>query len=1147
MRLAAILAVFPISLFAQNISSGLSGIVQDPGGAAIAAAQVVIANEGQGFTRKEATNAEGFFSFPDLNPGSYDLTVASAGFGSYRQNGIVLNSGEQRSAGVIRMRVGSLTESVTVTADAVSLNTVTGEKAASMGASELASLALRGRDVFDAVSLMAGVVDTSDGRDAPGPTSIGNIYIAGGRNDQKNMTVDGVTNLDTGSNGSVHSMPSMDSVQELKVLSSNYGAEYGRNSGGTITVITKGGGKQFHGSDNWYYRHEDLNANDYFSNVAGRARTPYRYNINGYTLQGPVLLPKFGSKVRPGRDKLFFFWSQEFQHQRVAYGTKTITVPTALERQGDFSKSFDVNGKLIPIQDPLNNKIQFPGNVLPVSRVTKIGQNILNIFPMPNYTDLSPGRLYQWNYFTSEAGGYNRRTEILRLDYQVSPRWQTYIRLTNNADLQHAAYGLWVNGSLNFDITPIIFQQPGRGASIHSTNTISPTVFNETIIGVSQNTLTYGPEDLSKVDRTALGINIPQRNPSLNPLNLIPNMTFGSIANAANPSLSDGTPYFNRNTIYSFVDNVSKIWRTHTLKAGVYLELTRKVQSASSSVRGTIKFDKDTLNPLDANDAYANALLGNYDTYAEANGRPRGDFRFQNTEVFLQDTWKVNSRLSLDFGLRFYHDPPQYDVKHQLASFSPALYSAANAPVLLRPGLDASKARVAVDPTTGKTYPQALIGSFAPGVGNPSDGMYIGGLNGAPTGLYSVPALAVAPRFGFAYAVNPRTVVRGGGGVFFDRLEGNPTMDTLNNPPTIYTPTQYYGNIADIQAQLSSGLLAPTGTVYSLGSVGKIPTTYNYSLSVQRLIRPSSALEVSYVGNISRHQIWRRNINPVPLGANFAALHPEFRDPSNTANALPANFERPYQGYGDIFLYEFAGTSSYNSVQASYSERLGRAVSLGASYTFSKVLDQSDGYGSAVDPFYAARNWNYGPAGFDRSQVFSGRYTWSLPKFPRSIAFRPLHVVTDGWQMSGITRFQTGAPITPSYSLAVGTDYTGSASASTRPTVLDPNAPVLSRFAPPIYVANVPTLGNVGKGILRGPGTNNWDISMYKDISFTERLKGQLRVESYNTFNHTQFSAVDGSVKFQDRNSTVNINSLFMQPTSARPPRRIQLAVKVWF
>ena len=322
------------------------------------------------------------------------------------------------------------------------------------------------------------------------------------------MTVDGVTNLDTGSNGSVHSMPSMDSVAELKVLSSNYGAEYGRNSGGTITVITKGGGRRFHGSDSWYYRHESLNADDIINNRAGRQRASYRYNINGYVISGPVIIPKMKSLG----EKLFFFWSPQFQHQRVAYGTKTITIPTAIEHAGDFFLSFNTsfpNPKLITINDPLQSSHQ-------------AWPEYSKHFPQPNYIDGNPTNRYQYNYFVSDAGGYNWRTEILRINYQITLKWQAYFRLSNNADLRHAPYGFRVNGSVNFALTSIAFAQPGRGATLHFTSTISPTVFDEIILGVSQKTLTYDPDDLTKIDRTATGINIPQRNPSLNPLNIIP-------------------------------------------------------------------------------------------------------------------------------------------------------------------------------------------------------------------------------------------------------------------------------------------------------------------------------------------------------------------------------------------------------------------------------------------------------------------------------------------------------------------------------------------------------------------------------------------------------------------------------------------------
>jgi hypothetical protein len=505
-----LLSLLPALLPAQNISSALSGIVQDPAGAVIAGAQIKATSEDNGFVRTGTTNSDGFFSFPDLTPATFTLTVSAPGFKTYRQQGILLNSSDQRDLGTIHLEIGGNTDTVTVSAESVAVNLSNGEKSASLGAQELDSLALRGRDIFDAVSLMPGVVDTSDGRDAPGPTSIGNIYIAGGRNDQKNMTIDGVTNLDTGSNGSVHSMPSMDSVAELRVLTSNYSAEYGRNSGGTVTVITRGGGRDFHGSGSWYYRHEDLNANDYFNNLAGKERTPYRYDISGYTMSGPVWLPKVPRK----QSRLFFLFSQEFQHKLVAYGTKTVTVPTAAERAGDFSNHRDTNGKVIIINDPLNAKAPFPGNIIPQNRISAVGQNVLKLFPLPNYTDPNPTRVYQWNYFVSEAGAYPSRTESLRLDYSPKDNWQMYVRLNNTADQQHAPYGLWVDGSLNFDITPIVFGQPGRGATWHSTNTITPTTFNEAIFGVSQNTLTYFPEDPSKLDRTLLGINIPQRNPA---------------------------------------------------------------------------------------------------------------------------------------------------------------------------------------------------------------------------------------------------------------------------------------------------------------------------------------------------------------------------------------------------------------------------------------------------------------------------------------------------------------------------------------------------------------------------------------------------------------------------------------------------------
>ena len=303
-RIAAVMTCVIASAWGQNISGGLSGTVVDSLKAPFAGTTVKATNEQTGFVRTTATNLEGFFSFPDLTPGDYRVDITAQGFKKYAQSGIGIGSGESRALGTITLQIGETTESVTVTAEAAPVQLGSSERAGTLSQNDIQSMALRGRDLMDAVGLLPGVIDTDDSREAPGPTSIANLFVAGGRSNSKNMTIDGVTNLDTGSNGSVHSMPSMDSVGEVKVLMSNYAAEHGRNSGGTITVITRGGQKRFHGSAGWFHRHEKYSANTFFNNQRGIERQPYRYNIMSYTLSGPVFIP---GNFNRSREKLFFF------------------------------------------------------------------------------------------------------------------------------------------------------------------------------------------------------------------------------------------------------------------------------------------------------------------------------------------------------------------------------------------------------------------------------------------------------------------------------------------------------------------------------------------------------------------------------------------------------------------------------------------------------------------------------------------------------------------------------------------------------------------------------------------------------------------------------------------------------------------------
>lgn len=1116
------------ALAAQNISSTLNGAVRDGTGAVVPDALVTLRNEETGAARTLRTNTEGYFAFTDLLPGAYSLSVELSGFKTYRQRDIRLSASEIRTLGQVVLELGAVSEVVTVESEGTPVELSSGEKSGVISGDELDQLALRGRDFLDVLRLLPGVVDTNEGREAPGPDGVRNIYINGGRDNQKNLTVDGVTNLDTGSNNTTHTAPNIDMIAEVKVLTSNYQAEFGRNTGGTITVITRGGTQQYHGTAYWFYRHESFSANHFFNNRNGISRPPYRYNIGGWSLGGPVL----PGRAQRKNARLFFFFSQEYQHQKVNYGTRTVRVPTAEERKGDFSKTFDLNGRLVRVNDPHTGQ-QFPDNVIPAERIHPLGPAILNLFPMPNFVDPAPSRRFQWNYLVSRSGPYPRRQETVRIDFNPSQRWQSYLRYTQDADNQHPPYGIWVNGSVNYDLTPIVFRQPGRGLTLNLTRAIGPSFMNQFIFGYSMNRLTYFPEEPSRVSRQGLNLPLPQWRPELNPAGYLPNMSFGGVSNYANPSMNNGIPYKNVNHIFSFVENMSKVHGRHVLKAGVYVERTRKDQVSSVPIRGSLAFDNDANNPLNTRHAYANALLGVVDSYSEATSRPYGLYRFTNLEWYVQNNWRVNRRLALDLGLRFYHDAPQADARGQTSSFVPQLYDPARGPVLIAPGRNRQGVRVGVDPLSGTLYPAGLIGTYVPGVGEPAVAMARAG-HGFPKSMYTIPALSLGPRFGFAFDPVGRghTALRGGIGVFYDRIQGNPTMGLVSNPPTVFLPAIYYTTLDEFVANAGGGLLAPSSSMTSLFGRGRMPSVLNYSFGVQQAIGRTMKLDVSYVGSVSRHLLFQRNINAVPVGARFLE---ENRDPTTNVS-YPPNFLRPYRGYGDIFMFEFGGTASYNSLQVTFHRRLSRGLQIRAAYTMAKTLGTAASDTARVSAFLPPREWNYGRLPYDRDHIFTVHYSWSVPN-SMVAGKRWLRPLLARWEVSGVTMFSAGAPFTPGYSLTEGGDITGTPSEGARIVALGNK-----QFARP----ERGTFGNAGVGILRGPGINNWDLALHRRFPVgNERRYLQFRAEMYNVANHTQFSSLDTTARFDTAGE--QINPLFLTPTNARPARRIQFALKFYW
>ncbi len=1139
--------------FSQNISSSVRGVLVDPAGAAVPGADCALTNQATGVVATAKSGGDGSFVFPNVLAGVYTLTARSQGFKTLEAKDIVVSASEFRALGTLTLQIGDLVESVSVTAELAPLQTASAEKSGLITGQQLNNIAIKGRDFFAFMITIPGVVDNfSQRRETASPDAIRGTFINGNRENQKNFAVDGITNLDTGSNSTIHFQPNMDSVAEIKVLTSNYQAEFGRNGGGVITVITKGGQRDFHGTGYYFYRHESLNANNFFNNRTGTIKSPYRYRINGYSLGGPVYIP---GKFNQNKDKLFFFWSQEYVGMRRDYGTRFVNMPTELERRGDFSQSFDVSGALIRVNDPANNGLQFPGNVVPQNRINRLGQSILNFYPTPNYVDPDPRLRFQRNYRSSYSGSYPKRQDMIRIDTNLWPSMQVYWRFIQDKDEQDTPYGMWVNGAINYFLTPVRFGQPGKGMVAHVTKMFSPTLINEFIFGKSRNNLYFDPVDKQALDRSKMG-NPPQwfadaasaggYLPAAS-ANYVPNVTFGGQpSNPVNSGLGN-VPYQNWNDIYSIVNNISKVYRTHNLKAGVYIERTGKFQVGGGNYRGAFNFSRDVNNPFDSNHSFANALLGNFQSYSEATWRADGDWWFWNVEWFIQNNWRVTKRLTLDFGARFYHLPPMEDLNRTIATFDPSLYDRSKAPALFIPARDSANRRVAMNPLNGQLAPVPMIGMFVPGSGNPANGAAIGGKDGYPKGLYTNPWIDIGPRVGFAYDVfgNGKTAIRGGFGMFKDRPQGNPTFHTNGNPPVAYTPTLFFGQL-DTYAQ-SGGATGPTSVSTLLGS-NKMSTTMNFSLGVQQQVW-GTVLDVSYVGGLSRHLLGNLNINPIPMYARF---DPSFGDPTQPGRPLPDNFMRPYYGWGDINLRQNVMSSNYNSLQVSANRRLARGFQYGVAYTWSKALGVTDTDTSSISPYHSARARNYGPLGFDRAHVFVVNYIYDLPKIGSRLGFAPAKWILDDWQISGITSFISGSPFTPGYSLVDGQDITGSSEGARIMVVGNGrlkksekdffrNFNVGAFARPPLR-----SFGDAGVNILHGPGVNNWDISISKLIPLgAETRYLQFRTEMFNAWNHTQFSGLFTGLRFDAAGNQVDPNVGAF--SGARDPRTIQFSLKLYF
>ena len=1127
--------------FGQDAAT-IVGTVTDPSGSVIPNVKITVTNTETGLTRSISTSESGQYVIPDLHIGHYNVKAEAGGFKTAEQNDIVLQVLD-RTRLDFQMQVGGSAETITVEATAVRVQSESGEQSGVITGQQISQISVNGRSIYQLAALGPGA-STNFGTGAYVNTPVGgdaSVEFNGMRQNHNIYLLDGGEDDDRGGAGGMSIAPSSDAIAEFRQLTSNYSADYGLSSAGTMTMVLKSGTSGLHASAWEFNRNDGFDARNYF-NAAPQKVAELRLNVFGFNVGGPVTL---GKLYNPERKRTFFFYNMEWRRLVQGGLTNQPTPPTS-EYGGNFGSTLinvpsasQVAASVLGANCPggalpagIVQGSPFPGNTIPTCMIAPNATSLLKagIFPAANAT--------QANGKPTFIGGNNSPTnlkeEIVRIDHNFSSKFSVFGHFIDEQVTQ--GYGISQWSGANVPTVGDTFGNPSYSAVVHTTYAISPNLLNEAAFNYNGNRINIIPFAGSGLKSLALPSDYNGATSRLftgpNNDNRIPNIDLGGV-NGTHFEISSW-PWVNKADDYQVRDDISLTKGAHQLKFGGSWALYKKVQDLFGQTQGGFNFD----GTFTGND-FADFLLGDAKSYQELAVQDHGFWNNVSYAAYVQDNWRASHRLTLNLGLRWDGVPHTYEANNRMGNFYPSLYNPADAAILLPNGTISPNS-----PGLG-TSPNPILA----GVPLYLNGIGIPGKNGVPKGLVNNHWASFGPRIGFAYDLtgSGKTVVRGGFGVMYERIQGNDMYNAGPNIPfslQVSTP----GPVEFVNPRFSLG----TGTAAALpinpASITGLavkeynqPVSYQYSFGVQRQLGAKSVLSMSYVGNQNRDQNDQREINLPTQSALIPIINGVAGANYNTAAGLP------YPGFHSLNLSTNEANSHYNSLQIDLNSKVGRDLTFRAYYTLARSIDSagqgSGGGGSDLqnvsDPYLG---WKYdvGPGGYDRTNSAAVNFVYDIPLL-RNSQSRLLKSTIGGWEVSGIVSIVSGLPL--NVGLTGGQAGNGLPNATNRPdltgSISYPHT-VKAWFNTSVFTdPAVGSFGTLGHNALRGPGNDNWNLSLFKSFVFSESRgsRFELRLETFNVWNHTEFANV----------STGLGSSNFGQVTSAADPRIIQLGGKLYW